>query len=730
MKNLLFVFTLAAPALAAADIPFTSGMAVGIRGNGRTIVIQDQLLYDRITGNPSALKMQRVEANKDGVFSGGAFNSGYAEFEIESPKEEVKYLEATGFSLVYVNGQPRAGDPYSFGYLSLPVKLSRGKNHFLFSVGRGSFRATLKDAKPLGLDLRDATLPDLVSGKKERVLAGVIVKNGTDSELSDLSIRVGSVTTKLGILQPMTNRKFPVEIKPNASGQFTLELLKGGVKVDEQSLRLRVRKQGESYKRTFISEIDGSCQYYAVQPSRNPGSEQALFLSLHGASVEAIGHADSYSPKSWGNIVCPTNRRPYGFDWEGIGRLDALEVLDLASKELKADQSKTYLTGHSMGGHGTWILGTLFPDRFAAIAPCAGWISFQSYGGGATYPETEKGKWIKEHQAMSATLSMKSNLTNRPIFTNHGDADNTVPVAEARRMREELKGHFSFQSREEPGQGHWYDTDPEPGANCVDYAPIFDLFAKTTLPKAVTEVDFTTPDPNVTNKCHWITIEQIEAGVGRIVAKSFPLLKRFDVKTTDVSQFFIATNEKDVVVMIDGEEVRAQSANGIARFVKRGRWKAGEPGPFFPTPKLFQDVFNHRVVFVYEPTEISGLENWARNKAIYDAEQLWYRGNGSVDIISKKQFESNPTAYEGRNILMYQVNPKLPTETTEFRIAQKSNRPDRLIASITVSDSKSAQLADRIPLFTSGAWIPANIRFKVKMLQNGVEEIERIDEKK
>src|SRR5205823_5794816 len=94
-------------------------------------------------------------------------------------------------------------------------------------------------------------------------------------------------------------------------------------------LMLRIRKPGQTYKRAFISGIDGSVQYYAVNPavvsqqpaagpSKNPSS--ALFLTLHGAGVEAIGQADAYSPKSWGNIVAATNRRPYGFDWEDWGR--------------------------------------------------------------------------------------------------------------------------------------------------------------------------------------------------------------------------------------------------------------------------------------------------------------------------------------------------------------------------------------------------------------------------
>ena len=137
--------------------------------------------------------------------------------------------------------------------------------------------------------------------------------------------------------------------------------------------------------RTFISDIDGSVQYYAVAPvkqNQKDGPSLALFLSLHGAGVEATGQAAAYASKTWGHLIAPTNRRPYGFDWEDWGRMDALEVLEHAQKLYKTDPQRTYLTGHSMGGHGTWHVGATFPDRFAAIGPSAGWVSFSTYAGG------------------------------------------------------------------------------------------------------------------------------------------------------------------------------------------------------------------------------------------------------------------------------------------------------------------------------------------------------------
>lgn len=100
------------------------------------------------------------------------------------------------------------------------------------------------------------------------------------------------------------------------------------------------RDHTEHYKQTFISEIDGSVQYYAVAPQKGGKTDSpALFLSVHGAGVEAIGQARAYEPKDWGTLVAPTNRRPRGFNWEDWGWLDAMEVLDLSIRKYSPDPS-------------------------------------------------------------------------------------------------------------------------------------------------------------------------------------------------------------------------------------------------------------------------------------------------------------------------------------------------------------------------------------------------------
>ena len=62
-----------------------------------------------------------------------------------------------------------------------------------------------------------------------------------------------------------------------------------------------------------------------------------------------------------------------------LSEKDALNVLDLITKEYNADTKRTYLMGNSMGGAGTWYLGQKYPERWAAIAPSAGPVSVDPY---------------------------------------------------------------------------------------------------------------------------------------------------------------------------------------------------------------------------------------------------------------------------------------------------------------------------------------------------------------
>src|SRR5205085_786686 len=196
----------------------------------------------------------------------------------------------------------------------LPVQLRAGANELLFHLRRDGLTARLT-APPaaVGLDPRDATLPDYRTGEGDSPWAALAVLNAGPRPLEGLTLRArhGSgegVRTPLPSVPPLGTRKAGFRLPPLPAGAgetaaVQVELL--GTEKDPKPLAsarldLRVRRPGQSYKRTFVSDIDGSVQYYAVQPAR-PGAAgaPALVLTLHGAGVEALGQADAYAPKDW-----------------------------------------------------------------------------------------------------------------------------------------------------------------------------------------------------------------------------------------------------------------------------------------------------------------------------------------------------------------------------------------------------------------------------------------------
>ena len=162
-------------------------------------------------------------------------------------------------------------------------------------------------------------------------------KNGSVS----VTVKGSTLSTPLPNVSPLNSRKVVISIPNVSSNGKTEEMLvqlkdRNKKLLSEYTVKLNVKSNKKHHKRTFVSQIDGSVQYYSVAPSNNDTlTKPALFLSVHGASVEATNQANAYKQKDWGHLVAPTNRRPFGFAWEDWGRLDALEVLNEAEKRFK-----------------------------------------------------------------------------------------------------------------------------------------------------------------------------------------------------------------------------------------------------------------------------------------------------------------------------------------------------------------------------------------------------------
>jgi hypothetical protein len=117
-----------------------------------------------------------VQATPEGAFE-LAGRGSYLAVEIGSEDERILILEASGHALVYLNGEPRVGDPYSHGYVRLPFQLRKGSNTFLFQAGR-DHRVTARLRAPAAaavLNPGDVTAPDLVLDEPANVEASIVV---------------------------------------------------------------------------------------------------------------------------------------------------------------------------------------------------------------------------------------------------------------------------------------------------------------------------------------------------------------------------------------------------------------------------------------------------------------------------------------------------------------------------------------------------------------------------
>jgi predicted peptidase len=172
--------------------------------------------------------------------------------------------------------------------------------------------------------------------------------------------------------------------------------------------------------------------YRLLTPPRiEPGRRFPLVLYLHGADQRGDDNraqlkylpAWMAEPERRGRFGCfliaPQCRperlwveTPRAFDRSaprpppGPQMQVVINILEEVIREFPVDPKRLYLTGISMGGYGSWDLGTRLAERWAAVAPVCG-------GGDELHAER---------------------LVGVPVWAWHGDADDVVPVAKSRRM--------------------------------------------------------------------------------------------------------------------------------------------------------------------------------------------------------------------------------------------------------------------------------------------------------
>jgi len=609
----------------------------------------------------------------------------WAYTSVTAPKSMIVMAWLDSGATLFVNGTPYAGAIYGDRF-EVPVRLRKGANDVYVRGVRGAFRLTFsKPPAPLFVAPFRQTKPDVVAGEALEAIAGVLLVNATDRVVAPPACQVvgnawlapaTSPTTLPLAPLAMVQIRLPLRTKkgqhaPTKAGPVEVALKVGG---QPATVTFQVRPRSEAVIRTFVSSIDDSVQRFGMraplpQPAGTTSKDTppaGLVLSLHGAGVNPRGQVNAYAPKADFWLVVPTNRDRFGFDWQDWGREDAYEVLAEGLRISGVARNRVYLTGHSMGGHGTWHLGANDPDGFAAIAPSAGWISFD------TYPAPRrKGALTDIWQAADApsrTRRLLGNLRQLPTYILHGTKDDNVPVAQAREMQKLLtEAGTPPQVHYEEGAGHWWDGHPEPGAQCVDWPGFYDMFRKQVIPPAPRSIEFTSADLSVDARHYWIEILQaIRYGEPCSVEASWDPKKRaYEVHPQNVAT---------LKIHYPGSRARVQIEESTTTFDKdqetattevwarkhAGRWLV-TPAPRSPATKApraggpFKRVFGRRFVLVYGTTGSEEEQRALLEQARFDGQRWMYRANGQSVLLSDRAWQQEGARLDlaERNTVVY-----------------------------------------------------------------------------
>jgi len=231
----------------------------------------------------------------------------------------------------------------------------------------------------------------------------------------------------------------------------------------------RVRQNDEMFQIRSV-KVGASEYRYRVFVPRGWSKKKKwpVMLFLHGAGERGddntaqtrvgIGPAILRQQESFPFIVvlpqCPANRWWTDPEMQTL----ALKALEEAATEFRGDVKRTYLTGLSMGGYGSWVMAASNRKKFAAIGVVCGGVRPPP---GLKLPESARA--AESEPDPYGAVAAKIGRT--PVWVFHGGADPAVPVTESRRMVEALKakgGHVRYNEYEGVGHNSWDKAYAEP----------------------------------------------------------------------------------------------------------------------------------------------------------------------------------------------------------------------------------------------------------------------------
>src|SRR5262245_46094341 len=188
--------------------------------------------------------------------------------------------------------------------------------------------------------------------------------------------------------------------------------------------------------------ITGQAYHDQVYVPANYGAQPSwpAILFLHGAGERGsdgllqtnvgLAPAIRQNPSRYPAIVI-FPQVPRDSQWVGTPADMAVAALQQTTREFHVDPNRVYLTGLSMGGHGTWYIAYRHPELFAAVVPICGWVrDFPMFRGSAP---------VVPGDSTQVMPLLAQRLGKVPIWIFHGEVDQVVNVNGSREPAAALK---------------------------------------------------------------------------------------------------------------------------------------------------------------------------------------------------------------------------------------------------------------------------------------------------
>ena len=211
----------------------------------------------------------------------------------------------------------------------------------------------------------------------------------------------------------------------------------------------------------YLGQLQPYALYVPAKPLPNEGF--GLVVSMHGLSAnynEFLGshEAEQIADRGAGSIFAsPEGRGPDG-SWKDYAETDVFDMWADIARHYRLNPAVTDITGYSMGGGGTYQLGSQWPDLWARAFPIVG-------------PPTSQGSF--------------GNFRNIPVLAWYGQNDELVGPE----MSEEA---FLYAEQAGIRYDHWLFTPAGhiTEGNNDEYAPAAAFFGEATVDQNPTHVHY------------------------------------------------------------------------------------------------------------------------------------------------------------------------------------------------------------------------------------------------